>query len=93
MMLNRQFEAPTFAEINTDLRAYHALLFHTATNFFDTSSKEPYAELNAVDNEIAAVFRLLFNFETELRRRSTLLPMQSSSTTPSPRARRWRSVR
>lgn len=91
MMLNRQFEAPTFAQINNDLRAYHALLFRTADHFFLTSRREPYAELTAVDHDITRTFQLLFNFETELHRRSTPTTMQSSSTTSSPRQKQWSS--
>lgn len=49
MMLDRQFEAPTFAQIAQELKAFHALLYQFTLGFLEASRKEPYVELSAVN--------------------------------------------
>jgi hypothetical protein len=88
MMLNRQFEPPTFASINCDLKAFHAILYQFTYDFLETSKKEPFVQLADVNQDIRTTIKTLTDFEAELRKKSNNPMMKFSSTTWKPRRRR-----
>jgi hypothetical protein len=71
-MLNWQFEAPSFANISADLRAYNALLYRVSTNLVHASAKDSFKEIIPLDLQINRTLELLANLESDLHRRSTL---------------------